>query len=162
MKDELINGGSLKNSGEEFSGTWLQNVNKDFNVTIGGNITFLKNKVISLNKDLPAGVLIRGSQNNGSAESRTQAGNPIGVFYGYVVEGIYQSFTEIAKSPSASAIGAYRPGDFKFKDVNGDGKITADDRTVIGNPTPDFTYGTSINLNSQNYVLEKKTNNPFG
>ena len=153
LKDELINGGSLKNWGEEFSGTWLQNVNKDFNVTIGGNITFLKNKVISLNKDLPAGVLIRGSQNNGSAESRTLSGYPIGSFFGYVVEGIYQSYADILKSPVASAIGSYRPGDFKFKDINGDGVITADDRTIIGNPTPKFSYGASVNLNYKNFNL---------
>ncbi len=62
------------------------------------------------------------------------------------VEGIYQRILQISKSPDASSIGAYRPGDFKFKDVNGDGKITSEDRTVIGNPTPDFTYGASIGI----------------
>jgi hypothetical protein len=90
--------------------------------------------------------LIRASQNNGSAESRTQPGLPIGSFYGYVVEGIYQSNAEIQKSPPAGSLGAYRPGDFKFADVNGDGIISEKDRTVIGNPTPDFIYGGSINL----------------
>ncbi|MEI9957716.1 MAG: hypothetical protein WDM90_15765 [Ferruginibacter sp.] len=50
-------------------------------------------------------------------------------------------------------MGAYAPGDFKFKDVNGDGKITADDRTYIGNPTPKFTYGTSINITYKNFNL---------
>jgi TonB-linked SusC/RagA family outer membrane protein len=144
LPDELINGGSIKNWGEEFTASWNQTISKDFTVTIGGNITFLKNKVLSLNKDLPTGVLIRGFQNNGSAESRTLPGYPIGSFYGYVVEGLYQSYADILKSPVASSIGSYRPGDFKFKDVNGDGKITSDDRTVIGNPTPDFTYGLSL------------------
>lgn len=146
LPDELINGGSIRNSGEELSASWNENITRDFTVGVSGNITFLQNKVLSLAKDLPTGVLIRSFQNNGSAESRTQPGQPIGVFYGYVVEGIYQSYTEIAKSPSATSLGAYRPGDFKFKDVNGDGVITSDDRTVIGNPTPDFSYGASINL----------------
>ena len=67
------------------------------------------------------------------------------------MEGLYQSYADILKSPVASAVGAYRPGDFKFKDVNGDGVITPDDRTVIGNPTPDFTYGGSINLTYKNF-----------
>ena len=152
LDDKLVNGGSLRNWGEEFSASWVQNLSKDLTLNIGGNITFLKNEVLSLAADIPTGVLRRRFQNNGSAESRTEPGLPIASFYGYVVEGIYQSNTDIIKSPDATSLGAYRPGDFKFKDINGpdgtgpDGKITADDRTVIGNPTPDFTYGASINL----------------
>jgi len=103
--------------------------------------------------------LIRGFQNNGSAEARTQPGHPIGSFFGYVVEGVYQSYADILSSPVASSVGAYRPGDLKFKDINGpdgkgpDGKITSDDRTFIGNPTPKFTYATSINLNYKGITL---------
>jgi TonB-linked SusC/RagA family outer membrane protein len=146
LKNELVNGGSIRNWGEEFSANWNQNISHDLTLNVGGNITFLKNKVISLSDELPTGVLIRGFQNNGSAESRTLPGYPIGSFYGYVVEGVYQSYADILKSPVASAVGAYGPGDLKFKDLNGDGKITTDDRTVIGNPTPKFTYGASVNL----------------
>jgi TonB-linked SusC/RagA family outer membrane protein len=153
LKNELINGGSIRNWGEELSATWNQNVSRDFNVTLGGNITFLKNKVISLAEDIPTGVLIRGFQNNGSAEARTMPGYPIGSFFGYVVEGIYQSQADILKSPLASSIGGYRPGDFKFKDINGDGVITSDDRTIIGNPSPKFTYGGSVNLNFKGLSL---------
>ncbi len=153
LKPLLENGGSIRNWGEEFSATWNQNISKDLTVNVGGNITFLKNKVISLSPDIPGNFLTRGFQNNGSAESRTMPGSPIGSFYGYVVEGLYQSYADILKSPVASAVGAYGPGDFKFKDLNGDGKITADDRTVIGNPTPKFTYGTNINVNYKNLSL---------
>ncbi|MGZ3837389.1 MAG: SusC/RagA family TonB-linked outer membrane protein [Flavisolibacter sp.] len=162
LKPELTNGGSIKNWGEEFSGSWNQNVSKDFTITIGGNITFLKNKVLTLSPDLPNGFLTRAFQNNGSAESRTIPGFPIGSFYGYVVEGIYQSYADVLKSPNASAVGAYRPGDFKFKDVNGDGKITPDDRTIIGNPSPDFTYGGSINLAYKGLSLEVDVNGVYG
>jgi TonB-linked SusC/RagA family outer membrane protein len=153
LPDELINGGSLRNWGEELTATWNQNLSKDLSLNLGGNITFLKNKVLSLAADLPTGVLIRGFQNNGSAEARTMPGYPIGSFFGYVVEGIYQSQTDILKSPVASSLGAYRPGDFKFKDVNGDGFITSDDRTIIGNPSPKFTYGGSVNLNYKGLSL---------
>ena len=149
----LENGGSIRNWGEEFSATWNQNVSKDLSVNVGGNITFLKNKVISLSPDIPGGFLSRGSFNNNSAESRTMPGSPIGSFYGYVVEGLYQSYADVLKSPVASALGAYGPGDFKFKDLNGDGKITADDKTIIGNPTPKFTYGTSVNVNYKQFSL---------
>lgn len=153
LKNILENGGSIRNWGEEFSATWNQNLKKDLSVNISGNITFLQNEVVSLNENLPAGYLSRAFQNNGSAESRTMVGSPIGSFYGYVVEGIYQSYADVLKSPIASAVGAYGPGDFKFKDINGDGVITAQDRTIIGNPTPKFTYGASINVNYKNFSL---------
>jgi TonB-linked SusC/RagA family outer membrane protein len=153
LNNILENGGSLKNWGEEFSASWNQTIQKDLSVNVSGNITFLKNKVLSLSPDIPGGFLSRGSFNNGSAESRTMPGSPIGSFYGYVVEGLYQSYADVLKSPVASAVGAYGPGDFKFKDINGDGKITSDDRTVIGNPTPKYTYGTSINVNYKNLSL---------
>ena len=153
LNDILENGGSVKNWGEEFSASWSQTLKKDLTVNVGGNITFLKNKVVSVNDKIPAGYLSRAFQNNGSAESRTQPGLPIGSFYGYVVEGVYQSYADVLKSPVASAVGAYGPGDLKFKDINGDGVITAEDRTVIGNPTPKFTYGTNINVNYKNFNL---------
>lgn len=153
LPDELTNGGSIRNWGEEFTASWNQKINKDLTVNVGGNITFLKNKVISIAEGTVAGYFSRQFMNNGSAESRTQPGLPIGSFYGFVVEGLYQSYADILASPVASAIGAYGPGDFKFKDLNGDGKITADDRTVIGNPTPKFTYGASINVNYKNFDL---------
>ncbi len=153
LPNELINGGSIRNWGEEIAATWNQKLSKDWNLSLSGNITFMQNTVVSLAKDLPTGVLIRGFQNNGSAESRTLPGQPIGSFYGYVVNGLYQSYADILGSPVASSVGAYRPGDFKFKDVDKDGSITASDRTVIGNPSPKFTYGGSINLTYKRFNL---------
>ena len=155
LPDELINGGSIKNWGEEFSASWNQKVAKDFSINFSGNISFLKNKVLSLSPDLPNGYLSRaGIANNGTAEARTIPGYPIGSFFGYVVQGLYQSNLDVLLSPSASPLGShYGPGDFKFKDVNKDGVISSSDRTVIGNPTPKFTYGGSINLNYKNFNL---------
>ncbi len=159
LQDKLENGGSIRNSGQEFTASWNQNITKDLTLSVGGNITFMKNKVLSLSESLPTGYLSRAFQNNGTAESRTSVGMPIGYFYGYVVEGIYQSYNDILNSPNASAIGAYRPGDFKFKDIAGpggkgpDGLITADDRTMIGNPTPDFAYGGNISLSFKGLTL---------
>jgi hypothetical protein len=149
----LINGGSIQNRGQEFSATWNQPVAKDLTINIGGNITFLKNKVLTLAEDIPTGVLIRGFQNNGSAESRTSPGNPIGSFFGYVVDGIFQTDREVLLSPDQGSLGAYGKGDFKFKDINGDGVINSSDRTIIGNPTPDFTYGASVNLTYKSFNL---------
>lgn len=162
IPDELINGGSIKNWGEEFSASWNQNMTKDLSLSLGGNITFLKNKVLSLSKDLPTGVLDVLRENNGEAISETKPGFPIGFFKGFVVEGIYQSYADMLKSPNAAALGSYRPGDLKFKDVNGDGVITPDDRTFIGNPTPDFTYGASVSLTYKQFNLSVDMGGVYG
>lgn len=66
------------------------------------------------------------------SQSYTMAGYPIGYFYGYKVEGVYQTQEEINSSPK-NTLATVTPGDLKFKDVNGDGEINAD-RTMIGDP----------------------------
>jgi TonB-linked SusC/RagA family outer membrane protein len=162
LRDKLINGGSLKNKGVEVSAGWTQNVTEDLQFNVSGNITFLDNEVLSLSEELPTGVLIRGFQNNGSAEARTIPGYPIGAFWGYVVEGLYQSNKDVEDSPPAGEIGAYGPGDFKFKDVNGDGVVNASDRTFIGSPTPDFTYGASVGATFKGISLSVDVNGVYG
>src|SRR5690606_10253894 len=115
----------------------------DMILTISGNLTTIDNKVNKLN--LEGFEIVNGA-------SRTTAGYPIGYFYGYVHDGIYQTATHILRSP-ASMIGTVLQGDIKYKDINGDGLITPGDRTVIGNPTPDFIYGGSINLKYKGFDL---------
>jgi len=139
----LGNLGEIKNNGFEFSATWNQNLTKDLVLSLSGNFTTVKNTVTRLNK---TGFEII----NGAA--RTTAGYPIGYFYGYVSDGIYQTNAEILKSP-VNTIAAVLPGDIKFKDIDGDGKITTADRTIIGNPTPDFTYGGSLSLSYKGFDL---------
>src|SRR6478735_8654924 len=99
LPPELINGGSIRNWGEEFLATWNQSIGRDLSISISGNITFLQNEVVSLSDELPTGVLIRGFTNNGAAESRTAPGHPIASFYGYIQEGVFQSYADIIKSP---------------------------------------------------------------
>ncbi len=71
----------------------------------------------------------------------TRIGDAIGSYYGYVVDGIYQSQSDIDSAPVDTQAPDARPGDFRFKDVNGDGVIDPGDRTVVGNYLPDFTWG---------------------
>ena len=78
--------------------------------------------------------------------NRTVAGYPIGYFYGYVVTGVFQSYADKLAYPAMNLGNVYGPGDLKYADINGDGVITTDDRTLIGNPTPDFTYGGNVTL----------------
>lgn len=162
LDDQLENGGVLKNWGEELVASWTQGLTRDLNLTVSGNITFLKNKVLSVASDLPGGIIIDARANNGSAEARSLPGYPIGSFFGYVVDGIYQSNLDILSSPPASQLGSYRPGDFKFKDVNGDGVIDANDRKVIGNPSPDFIYGGTVGLTYKSFSVNIDLGGVYG
>lgn len=130
----FTNAGAIESNGFEFSAGWKDNLSDNFGYFINANLTTTKTKVLSVYED---GYTIY------SGPAIFRAGLPVGSFYGYVVDGIYQTNADIIMSPS-SGIGTVAPGDFKYKDINGDGQITADDRTVIGNPTPDFTYGFTL------------------
>jgi TonB-linked SusC/RagA family outer membrane protein len=140
VSNGLDNIGSIRNSGFELSASYTQDLSKDLILTVSGNLTTYKNKVESLaTKEF--------SIQNGV--NRTTVGLPIGYFYGYIVEGIYQSYADKLSSPVNTEF-SYGPGDLKYKDVNGDGKINTADRTMIGNPTPDFAYGGTISLKYKN------------
>ena len=90
-----------------------------------------------------------------------EKGYPIGYFYGYKTNGVYQNQAEIdalnfnAPAPTNGGTKVYhsnaKPGDLKFVDVNGDNTITVDDKTYLGDPIPDITMGLSIGLNFKNF-----------
>ena len=140
ISDGLKNQGSLRNSGFEFSSTFNQKLAEGLNMTISGNLTTFKNQVLEL---------VNGSPIY-DGPSITAEGSPIGSFYGYIVEGLYQSYADKLKSPINTEF-SYGPGDFKFRDFNGDGIINAQDKSIIGNPTPDFSYGGSLGLNYKGF-----------
>lgn len=143
-KPGITNAGEVQNSGIEASASWSDRLYNKVGYTISGNITTLKNKVKSLYRT--GFEIIDGP-------SRTTEGYPIGYFYGYEVEGIYQSYADKLKSPVASSLGDYGPGDLKFKDQNGDGVVDDKDRVQIGNPTPDFIYGFSLAADYKGFDL---------
>lgn len=137
----LRNGGTIRNSGFEFVAGWEQRFNKDLTLSITGNLTTYSNKVLQLETNF------RTLSSSEQTASQVQEGFPMGYFYGLVVEGIYQSNRDILLSPDNTINGGNaRPGDLKYRDLNNDGVITDADRTNIGNPTPDFTYGIATNL----------------
>jgi TonB-linked SusC/RagA family outer membrane protein len=135
--------GSVLNSGIEFSATWKSSIN-EFNYGIGFNGTSIKNEVLSLGGE---GTDIFGGNANGSI-SKTAEGHPIGSFYGYVSDGVFQNQAEVDGTPH---LGGAAPGDIKFKDVNGDGVINGDDRDYIGSPIPDFIGGFYFNLDYKGF-----------
>ncbi|RYY98479.1 MAG: SusC/RagA family TonB-linked outer membrane protein [Chitinophagaceae bacterium] len=139
----LGNFGQIVNQGLEVMTSWNKMLTRDLSLTVSGNLTTYKNKVEKFGSMLAAGE---------QTPNQTEVGLPIGYFYGYVVEGVYQSYAEKLKSPKVIGY-EYGPGDLKYKDINNDGQIDTKDRTIIGNPTPDFSYGGSVNLAFKGFDL---------
>lgn len=136
FQNVLTNIGRVKNTGVEFSIS-SRNLIHEFQWSTDLNFSANQNEVTALG---PNNQPIRSAGAAG-VRSITRVGDPVGSYFGYVVDGIYQSQQEIGNSPVDTQAPDPRPGDFKFKDVDGDGKITPDDRTVTGNYQPDFTFG---------------------
>ena len=89
-----------------------------------------------------------GPQIRNVVVQRNEVGHALNEFWGYQVFGLFQSQEDIDKSPTQDGAA---PGLFKYQDVNGDNQINSDDRTYIGNPNPDFTYGVNIALSYKNF-----------
>jgi TonB-linked SusC/RagA family outer membrane protein len=144
----LQNIGEVSNKGFEFAFT-TRNTVGDFQWATDFNFARNVNEVTKLG---PEGDPILSA---GAAGTRhiTMIGEEIGSYYGYVVEGVFQNQAEINAAPVDKLAPARRPGDFRFKDVNGDGQITTADRTVIGSYHPDFTYGITNRFNYRNFDL---------
>jgi TonB-linked SusC/RagA family outer membrane protein len=132
----LSNAGEVRNNGIELATTWSQEINSDLAFSVSGNLTTLNNKVVSL---------VEEGYQIFDGISRTTTGSPIGYFYGYISDGVYQTAEEIRVSPQ-NTINEVKVGDLKYLDINADDVINEQDRTLIGNPTPDFMYGISLNL----------------
>ncbi|MCW3092973.1 MAG: TonB-dependent receptor [Ferruginibacter sp.] len=162
--------GSMQSRGVDLL-VGYKNSTKDFNYSVTLTGTFNKNKVLDLD-GTNANPIKAGDNNYGNATfgamvnqpiTYTIAGAPFGQFYGYKVEGIYASQAEIDKHPQdPDATKKANIGDLIYADVNGDGKITDADRTVIGNPYPKVAYGASINLNWRGFDLAMLWNGVAG
>lgn len=140
--------GQIKNKGFEFAIDYRNRAGA-LKYSIGANITTVQNEVTSLG-GIPE--IISGT--GGGQTHRTSVGEPIGYFYGYKTNGIYQSQAEIDADKTVDANSAKRsPGDIRFVDVNGDGKIDANDRTNIGSSIPGFYYGINGSLGYKNFDL---------
>lgn len=141
-----VNAGAVQNKGFEFAINYTDKFTEDFKFGIGYNITTLKNEVLEVNNS--TGFLEGGSFGVGQlAPSRMEVGQPIGYFYGYQTDGIFQNQAEIDAHPSQDALGAVSaPGDIRFKDTNSDGVLDNKDRSNIGDPIADITMGLNFNL----------------
>ncbi|MES2576662.1 MAG: TonB-dependent receptor [Bacteroidota bacterium] len=146
-----INAGTVRNSGLEFAIDYKNKFSENFSMSVGYNVTFLKNEVLAVNNGI--GYIEGGSFGVGQqAPSRMEVGQPIGYFYGYKTDGIFQNQSEVDAHPSQLSLGAdASPGDLRFVDVNGDGILNSSDRTNIGDPIPEATMGFNLQMNYKNF-----------
>ena len=161
-----INGGDVRNSGVELAFNWSDAVSQDFSYSIGINGAYNKNVVTRIANDEgiihgPADVV------QGIAEIyRAQVGYPIGYFWGYKTDGIFQNQQEInnwvASGKPVMRAGGAVPGDVKFVDVNGDGQLNDEDKTMVGDPNPDFTVGLNMSFYYKGFDLALSGYGQFG
>jgi TonB-linked SusC/RagA family outer membrane protein len=154
----IANIGDMTNSGLEFM-LGYDKKQGEFKWDLSANVSTVNNKV---NKLSTANSVIYSGSNadyGGFDITRTEAGHPVQSFYGWVVDGIFQSETEIANAPTQTAGKPEEPGkrtapgDIRFRDLNGDGRITPDDRTYLGSFLPDLLYGVNFSGNYRNFDL---------
>ena len=142
-----VNAGSVRNQGLELALSYQQRFNADWKLNASVNMTTLNNEVLAVNNG--TGFIEGGGFGVGQlAPSRMEVGQPIGYFFGYRTDGLFQNAADVEAHPSQLALGAAaQPGDLRFVDTNGDGIIDPDDRTYLGDPIADYTFGANLTLN---------------
>ena len=169
-----VNGGDIENKGYEIQLNWNDKIGKDFRYSVSANFSHNKNEVTRLANS--EGIIHGGSNaiaQNTAELYRIQVGYPIGYFWGYEMEGIIQNETQLQEYLDRNCNGdkanslqgeSLQPGDVMFKDVNGNGKIDKgdDDKTMIGDPNPDFTLGLNINVSYKGFDFALNGYGSFG
>ncbi|MBL7793193.1 MAG: SusC/RagA family TonB-linked outer membrane protein, partial [Saprospiraceae bacterium] len=137
----FVNAATVENKGIELGLTYRNKVGA-FSYNVGANFAAVRNEVLSIAGSEP---ILGGFGLSDGPITKTEPGQPVGSFFLWEMEGLFQSQEEIDASPFQTQF--TRPGDVKFKDLNGDNKIDDKDRRHVGSPFPDFTYGISAGFN---------------
>ena len=149
----MINAGEIENKGIELSVT-THNMKGEFNWDTDFNISFNRNKVIDLNDTIP---MVRGDVGFNQQIARLEVGKPVDVFYGFVTDGVFQTQQDVdnhaIQVPGDDIYARTSAGDIRFKDLNSDGVINDDDRTIIGDPNPDFIFAINNRLSYKGFDL---------
>ena len=168
------NAGEIRNRGFEFSVNYNTQIGKDWSINATLTGSTLKNEAVDVGDD----IFESGNVDTGyywDNYSITRNGYPVGSFYGWVVEGIFQNQAEIDAANAAAAAAtngetqyyqfgnnAVKPGDYKYKDVNGDGYVNDDDRTILGNGYPTFNFGLTLGVNYKAFDFSANIYGVFG
>ena len=153
----IINIGKMQNNGFEFSAGYRGQTGGGmlWNVTLNGS--HYKNEIKQID-DLGTQSFVGPFSLREQNPTINMIGHPIGSFYGLVAEGYYLDSADAAPYWNSGA----RPGRIKFRDVDGDGAITSADRTIIGDPHPDFTAGLDLALRRGAWELSATVFGSFG
>ncbi|MCK9399207.1 MAG: TonB-dependent receptor [Bacteroidales bacterium] len=158
----VANVGSVQNKGVEMSVNWRHYVKK-IHYYAGVNAAYNKNKMTKIGNE--QGELWGASWAIAGPVERCEEGMPIAYFYGYKTDGIFQNQNEIYQHYGSNGIPLQPnavPGDVRFVDVNGDDKIDDQDRTFIGNPSPEWTLGINGGIEYMNFDLSFLFTGAFG
>lgn len=143
----MINAGKVRNIGWELT-VASQNIKGDFEWNTDFNISYNKNKIIKLNNNVS---IYSGYQQH-------TVGLPVGSFYGWVTNGIFQNWDEVNsyayQYQGTDAANGTAPGDIKFLDINNDGVVNDYDRTYIGNPTPAWNFSMTNSFSYRNFDMQ--------
>jgi TonB-linked SusC/RagA family outer membrane protein len=154
----LTNIGEIENKGWEFSLNATNFDTRDFRWTTGFNLTFNRNKVLAMNSF--GDPVIRGDEFNCSGV--TEVGQPISMFKGWVVLGVYRDDAEAQADIDANINKDAYAGSMKIKGTNADGVIDNEDREIIGNPHPDFVFGITNTVTYKGFDLNVLMNGTVG
>ncbi|MGK9119341.1 SusC/RagA family TonB-linked outer membrane protein [Olivibacter jilunii] len=152
---QLTNVGKLRNRGFELNIN-SRNIDRDFKWSTDFNLSLNRNKVLQLG---PGNAPLLYTDY--VVQVKTEVGQPISNFFGYIYDGVYKNQAEIEASP-ARGDGFTKPGDPKIRDVDGDGRITEADRTIIGNNQPDFIVGLNNSFSFKGIELSFLFQGSFG
>jgi TonB-linked SusC/RagA family outer membrane protein len=159
----LTNAASIRNTGFEAALNWRDKINEDMSYRIGANITFNKNSVIGLNGGQP--ILDGGIGGAQQYTTKTDNNQPVGSFYVLQVLGVFQNEDEVNayKSANGQVIQpSASPGDFKYQDTNGDGRIDDNDRVFVGSYQPKAYFGINLGYSYKNFDLSIDAYGNFG
>ena len=153
FSQQLVNSGNVTNEGLELTLTYNVFRQSPLKWDLSANISFNRNRIGGLDGDQYATAL----WSKADQVFLQRNGCPIGTLYGYVEDGYYDNISEVRSSKAYATLedaeALRHVGEIKYRDLNGDGQITQDDRTIIGNTNPDFTYSLTSNLSYKNFNL---------
>ena len=153
FSQQLVNSGNVTNEGLELTLSYDVLRKGDWKWNFSGNISFNRNRISGLDGDQYATAL----WSKADQVFLQRNGCPIGTLYGYVEDGYYDNISEVRSNKAYAGLSDAEAmryvGEIKYRDLNGDGQITQDDRTIIGNTNPDFTYSLTNNLSYKNFNL---------
>jgi TonB-linked SusC/RagA family outer membrane protein len=161
-----INGGNVKNTGIELALNWNDQIG-DFHYFISGNIAKNKNEVTEVPTE---DGIVHGKTNmlyDNALEfyHRAETGFPIGYFWGWETDGIFQNEAEITSNTNSAGKviqPSAKPGDVRYVDQDGDGVINEADKTMVGDPNPDYTFGFSLGFDYKNFDFSMSANGVAG